>query len=243
MLGSGKRSNDPIPNKAIRLSEAFEQLRRGLSANPEIVETLDPVLNEYLVKNRETEEKRDKWKSKPTQALIALHRVKEAVLFFRATLSSGELIAYVRDPDNGELLQLDSIDWSPVGGRLLLLEPPYAFEDDFLDDAPFTGNPRTFIRGAYRPVFLIRKDFERWLNKTFGPKHSGGRPPGAGSYEIADMPFLEKMRELRKTGEANTDYRAACMVAKDVPRENVEEQSIITRLHKRYKLVYGSEQN
>jgi hypothetical protein len=125
----------------------------------------------------------------------------------------------------------------------LLLEPPYAFEDDFLDDAPFTGNPKTFIRGAYRPVFLIRKDFERWLKKIFHRKHSAERRPGVRSYETADMPFLEKMRELRNTGKATTDYRAACMVAKDVPRESVDEQSIITRLHKRYKLVFGSKRN
>jgi hypothetical protein len=236
MFETRKCSNDPVPDKGIRLGEAFEQVREALSANPEVLETLDSAVREYLVKNKETEEKRDKWKSKPTQTLAALQRLKEAVVFFRVTLSRGELTAYIRDPEDGELLQLDTVDWS-LGGRVLLNEPPYAFEDDFLDDAPFSGNPNTFIRGAYRPVFLIRKDFEFWLKKTFGRKHSGGRPTGSGSYAASDMPFLEKMRELRKTGEAKSDYAAACKVAKDVPKEGATtmEQSIITRLARRYR--------
>jgi hypothetical protein len=186
MSNSGKRSNDPIPHKAIRLSEAFEEVRERLRASPELIETLDPDLQKLLQKNKEAEEKRYVWKSRPATTLIALQRVKEAVVFFRMALRKGKLTAYVRDPEDGEILQLDAVDWS-LGGRLLLSEPPYAFEDDFLDDVPFSGNPNTFIRGAYRPVFLIRKDFERWLKKTFGRKHSsGGRPPGVGSYEVRD---------------------------------------------------------
>lgn len=157
-------------------------------------------------------------------------------MFFRMALRKGKLTAYVRDPEDGEILQLDALDWG-LGGRLLLLESSYAFEDDFLDDAPFSGNPKTIIRGAYRPVFLIRKDFEGWLKKTFGRKHSGGRPTGSGSYAAKDMPFLEKMRELRKTGEAKSDYAAACKAAKNVPKEGATtmEQSIITRLARRYR--------
>jgi hypothetical protein len=155
-----ERSNDPLPARAIRLSDAFERVRERLKEKPEVFDDLDPDLKEYLVKNKETEERRDKWKSTPPQNLAALHHVKEAVVFFRSKLFRGELAAYIRDPESGEPLELDSADWSPVGGRLLLLEPPYAFEDDFLDDAPFSGNPKTFIRGAYRPIFFIRKDFE-----------------------------------------------------------------------------------
>jgi ATP-dependent Clp protease ATP-binding subunit ClpA len=243
MFGHAKCSHDPIPDKAIRLSDAFERVREALRSNPEVLETLDTGLREVLIKNKEAEEKREKWKLKPHRTLIALQHLKEAVVFFRAALSRGELTAYIRDPEDGELLQLDSIDWSPVGGRLLFLEPPYAFEDDFLDDAAFSGNPKTFIRGAYRPVFLIRKDFERWLKKTFGRKLSGGRPPGVGSYEARDMPFLKKMEELLKTGEAKSVHNAAVKVVKDVPPGSAEEESIIRRLGRRYKKLFPSERN
>jgi hypothetical protein len=51
------------------------------------------------------------------------------------------------------------------------------------------------------------------------------------------------MRELMKTGGAKSVYDAARKVAPDVPRKNAEEQSIITRLFKRYKKHLGSEQN
>jgi hypothetical protein len=242
MFNSGKCSNDPIPHKAIRISEAFEQVRERLSANPELMETLDPDLQKLLLKNKEAEEKRHVWKSRPATARFALQRVKEAVVFFRMALRKGKLTAYVRDPEDGEILQLDAVDWS-LGGRVLLNEPPYAFEDDFLDDAPFSGNPNTFIRGAYRPVFVIRNDFERWLKKTFGRKHSGGRRPGVGSYEARDMPFLKKMEELLKTGEAKSVHNAAVKVVKDVPSGSAEEESIIRRLGRRYKKLFTSERN
>jgi hypothetical protein len=133
-----------MPMKAIRLSEAFEQVRDALRAKPQVLQNLDPSLQDYLIENREQEERRDMWKSASRQSLIALHRSKESVVFFRSGLNRGQLVAYVRDPDVGVILELDYIDWSPIGGRLLLLEPPYAFEEDFLDNAPFSGNPNTF---------------------------------------------------------------------------------------------------
>jgi hypothetical protein len=242
MLDWKKCSSDPIPMKAIRLSEAFEQVLEALGASPKVLETLDPSLQEYLVKNRELEERND-MKAKPPQKLDVLHRREEAVVFFRSSMRSGELTAYIRDPEDGAILQLDSPDWSPTGGRLTLLEPPYAFEEDFLDNAPFSGNPNTFIRGAYRPIFLWRKEFEFWLRKTFGRKQSGGRPPGSGSYEPSDMPFLEEMHEMLKIREAVSVHDAARRVAKDVPRRNAQEASIIRRLTKHYGRVFGLEQN
>jgi hypothetical protein len=69
MFNSGKCSNDPIPNKAIRLSEAFEEVRERLSASPELIETLDPDLRKLLLKNKEAEEKRHVWKSRPCLSL------------------------------------------------------------------------------------------------------------------------------------------------------------------------------
>ena len=243
MLDWKKCSRDPIPMKAIRLSEAFEQVQDALRAKPKVLQTLDPSLLDYLIKNREQEERRDTWKFASRRSLIALHRVKEAVVLFRSSLMTRELIAYVRDPEDGAILELDSMEWSSVGGRLLLLEPPYAFEEDFLEYTPFSGNPNTFVRGAYRPIFLWRKEFELWLRKTFGQQRAGGRKPGSGSYLAQDMPYLKKMHEMRRANEAKSDYEAAGKVASDVPLKNADLASIIRRLHKHYRLVFGSEQN
>ena len=120
------------------------------------------------------------------------------------------------------MLELDPMEWASIGGRLLSLEPPYAFEEDFLEYSPFSGNPNTFIRGAYRPIFLWRKEFELWLRKTFGQTRAGGRKLGSGSYLDQDMPYLKKMHEMRKAGEAKSDYEAARKVASDVPRRNAQ---------------------
>ena len=243
MLDWKKCSRDPIPMKAIRLSEAFEQVQDALRAKPQVLQTLDPSLQDYLIKNREQEERRDIWKFASPRSLIALHRGKELVVFFRSSLSRGQLVAYVRDPEDGAILELDSMEWNPVGGRLLLLEPPYAFEEDFLDNAPFSGNPDTFVRGAYRPVFLWRKEFELWLRQTFGRTQSGGRPPGSGSYVAQDMRYLERMHEMLKTDEAKSIHDAARRIAKDVPLKNAQEASVVRRLTKHYRLVFGSDQN
>lgn len=225
MAGEKKYANDPIPENAIRLGEAFDEVLHAINQDRTPLDKLNSELKDYLIKNRQQEEQRDRWRSKTTKSKESHHRIKEAVVFFRSNLSRGELTACVRDPQDGTVLQLDAADWSPVGGRLLLLEPPYAFEDNFLENAPFSGNPDTFIHGAYRPVFIRREEFKLWFNKTFGrQKRGGGRPPGAGSLEDADRPFLERMRELRKSGEAKSDYEAACKVEPDVPRRNAKER-------------------
>lgn len=243
MLDWKKCSPDPIPMKSIRLSEAFEQVQDAFRAKPQVLQTLDPSLRDYLIKNREQEERRDIWKFASRQSLDALHRVKESVVLFRSNLRTRELIAYIRDPEDGAILELDSMDWSATGGRLLLLEPPYAFEEDFLDNTLFGGNPNTFVRGAYRPVFLWRKEFEAWLRKTFGQKRAGGRKLGSGSYLDQDMPYLKKMHEMRTAGEAKSINDAACKVVKDVPLKNAEEASVVRRLNKHYHFVFGSDQN
>lgn len=238
-----KYSYDPIPEKAISLSEAFERVLKAVKAKPEVLVALHSELKEYLVKNRKAEERRDKWKSVSPQSLIALHHCKEAVVFFRSTLARGELTTYIRDPEDGTVLQLLATDWSPVGGRLLLLEPPYAFEDDFLVDAPFSGNPKTFIRGAYRPVFLWRREFQDWVNKTFAHEASPrGRRPGSGSWQAADRSLYDKMKRLIDTYDAKSANDAARQVAKEAPGAGTIE-SKQTRLAKGYRKYIGSERN
>jgi hypothetical protein len=234
-----KRSYDPIPEKGLLLSETFERVYEALKANPEVFQTLDSALRKYLVKNGELEDQRDKRKSGSPQGLAALHRRKEAVVFFRSALGRGDLTAHIRDPQDGAVLQLAATDWAPVGGRLLLLEPPYTFEDDFLDNAPFSGNPNTCIRGAYRPVFLWRNELEHWLAKTFLPKNSGGRPLGSGSYEVADEPFMEKMHNLIKSGDAKSANEAAGRFAPEAKGASFESKQ--DRLRRRYLKRYSSE--
>jgi hypothetical protein len=241
MLDSKNCSNDPIPMKAIRLSEALEQVLEALAANPKVLETLDPSLHDYLIQNREQEERRDIRKFASRRGLIALHCRKESVVFFRSSLSREELIAYIRDPEDGAILKLDSAEWNPVGGRLLCLEHPYAFEEDFLDNAPFSGNPNTFIRGAYRPIFIWKSEFDTWLVKTFGPR-KGGRPKGSGSLATADEHLIEEMHKLIQSHEAKSANDAALIVAERAKGSGTVD-SKQSRLRRRYLKKYPSERN
>ena len=118
---------------------------------------------------------------------------KEATIFVRSSLRNGQLVAYIRDPENGDMRQLR--DWSPVGGRIYCFEPPYGFDDDFIDFKSFVRDTNTVIRGSYRPIFFRKDEFEEWFEKIFKPsKHPGGRPKGSGAY--ADEEFLQQMRDL-----------------------------------------------
>jgi hypothetical protein len=73
----------------------------------------------------------------------------------------------LRDPDTGDILQLGSngwlsSDWTdyiPCG-----IWTDYIVPDD--DEAP--GPNGTFIRGALRPVFFMRDEFEAWFKRILG---------------------------------------------------------------------------
>ena len=52
MLDWQKCSNDPMPMKVVRLSEAFERVQAALRAKPQVLQTLDPSLRDYLIQNR-----------------------------------------------------------------------------------------------------------------------------------------------------------------------------------------------
>ena len=85
---------------------------------------------------------------------------------------------------------------------------------NFLDDSPLSGNPNTFVRGARRPVFFEKREFETWFNKVFAKeKHAGGRPRGSGSYAPMDELLILKMHELIKSKQAKSVNDAARMVA------------------------------
>jgi hypothetical protein len=237
MVEQKKFANDPVPAKAIRLGEAYERVLEAIKDHPEVLNTLDEFIRETLSINRELMEEVD-------SATAKSHQRKEATVFFRACLRAGELRTFIRDPETGETLELDNFDWQPISGhKFWPLRLPDHLDDFVRNDDPAVGNPNTFIRGAFRPVFLWRVEFERWLKEKFGVRrHAGGRPKGAGSLEAADRPLLRKMHQLLKSHEAKSVHDAARLVAEEAKgsREFVSKQ---TRLAKRYRLLYPSERN
>jgi hypothetical protein len=77
--------------------------------------------------------------------------------------------AYVRDPKNGERLQLAKEEWIIPAGRLYLA---LGFPDDFVwhDDSDPLPNPGipygpvdTLVDGYLRPVFFLRDEFGKFI--------------------------------------------------------------------------------
>jgi hypothetical protein len=93
-------------------------------------------------------------------AKAAVHRHTEAAVFFRTCLHQDQIRTHIRDPETGEILDLDPLDWLSVStNNFSPLRLPDHVGDFAPNDDPAVQNPNTFIRGAYRPVFVWRAEF------------------------------------------------------------------------------------
>jgi hypothetical protein len=54
-------AEDPIPEKAIRLSEVYESVRKAITANPKILDTIGEELLRDLRENKKTDETIINW--------------------------------------------------------------------------------------------------------------------------------------------------------------------------------------
>ena len=235
MTEEKKYVKDPIPAKAILLGDAFDWAFDEIYAKREILETLDEFFQRTLRLNRELDESVGVYED--------AYLDKAATIFFRAHLYAGNLLAYIRDFETGDILQLNQFDWGAVSRREFWpLRLPRRV-DNFLTNDDAVRNPNTLIRGAYRPVFLWRDEFERWLKKTFGhQKRGGGRPTGSGSWQVADEPLVDEMDNMIKTGKAKSPNDAARILA-DRASGSGTLASKQSRLAIRYRKKFGPEKN
>ena len=232
---------DPIPAKAIGLGETYQRVLEAINADPKVLGTLSGYLQKALRQNRNKDEHGYGWRHASEAEIREYHREREASVFFRDRLSKEDLRTYVRDPETGEILQLNSRLWSPTTRVFPQTEVKIRVGmDDFVHNA--SGNPDTLIRGAYRPVFLWKEDFERWLKKIFGAQKRRGRPVGSGSWEAADRDLLKKMHRLIANGSAKSPNDAARLVANRAQGAGTPE-SKQTRLARSYRASIWSEQN
>ena len=235
---------DPIPAEAIRLSEAYARVLEAINAGPQILQTLEDFYKRDLRKSREHDEQSDNWLIASETSKRDFHRGKEAYIFFSVHLAAKELLAYVRDPENGDILQLDPGSWEPSYqvGIGLPFRIRSGMDSDFIDPDEYPG-PETYIRGSYRPVFFWRDEFDRWLKKTFGDKaRRGGRPRGSGSWRAADRDLLKKMSQLIKSGSAKSPNDAARQLAEKAQGSGTLE-SKQSRLARSYRASIWSQRN
>ncbi|WP_439359926.1 hypothetical protein [Bradyrhizobium sp. DASA03007] len=155
-------AEDAIPKGSISLYDAFWRLVATLMDGDRLEKALDAdgADRELLVERRRPAgDLRSDWE------LLSETRRRTSNVTLRWALETGELVACVRDPETGDVLQLASegwVDWDDDVPTLLTSNFIIPGEYDSI------GPNGTFIRGALRPVFLVREEFESWLSGKFG---------------------------------------------------------------------------
>jgi hypothetical protein len=166
------QADDAILKNAISLTDAYDRVVSLVSNHPELLPKFDDDWSEALRKSKEEERKiQDDPEAFDKELEEEWHQRKEANLFLRLEIEAKRLVACTRDPEIGQTLQLRSDDWIPSGWDDYI--PPGIWTDYIIpDDYEAPGPNGTLIRGALRPVFFMRDEFEAWLKKTFGATES-----------------------------------------------------------------------
>ena len=223
------RAPDLIPLEAISLSQAFERLCEKVHEDPHVLPAFDDDWAEALKKSQATEKQFGDPEGYDAETEQWCLERRMANLFLRLQLADGKLLACVRDPKNGEILQLGRDGWLP---EAWLDYTPYGIWDDYIDnkdyDSPGPGG--SFIGNARRRVFFPVNLFGRWLNSNFPT--SRGRPPGSGSFKDIDNPILEKMKILLANKTVASPTQAAKLLAREAHGQS--EEAKVKRLVKRY---------
>jgi hypothetical protein len=160
-------AEDAIPKNAISLTAAFGYIASLFEDHPELLPKFDEEWSEALRKSREEELKIGHDPETFDKELEEVwHRRKEANLFLRLAIEERELVACTRDPHTGDVLQLSSDGW--IASDWYSYVPPGIWTDYIIpDDHESPGPNGTLIRGALRPVFFLRDEFDAWLNEKF----------------------------------------------------------------------------
>jgi hypothetical protein len=155
-IGLPKQSKDPIPAEGIWLSDAFDLVFKSKTPNWQdlynkhcvafedeswdIADGMHPDLNSWYTARGKAER------------------------IFRTALENGDLIAYIHDLRTGETLQLAPEAWQ-LPDSYANWYVPRGINSNYVGDAETPGPTGTIIDGAYRPVFLLRAQFEDWFRR------------------------------------------------------------------------------
>jgi hypothetical protein len=224
----------PIPEKAIKLDETRRSVYTAVRKTPTVLLSV-PKIEEHMGCRIEDDDDKERRAAYARQERITPEEAKRifpwdraADLFYLSRIIAGELTAYVRDPETGDILQLSPVGWSEQIEDLC-----FSPRDEEGCVAP---HYESLIRGEYQPIFLWRHEFDEWFERTFGskPGKRRGRKPGSGSWEHADEPLVEEMQRLIDSGSAKSAEDAARLV-EDRAAGSGALVSKRTRLAKRYR--------
>src|SRR5262249_34456316 len=139
--GAMKDTGDPIPLGMISIRDAVEAVYRAITANWQALqERLNPASPYYDTLPRQDAkcEREQTWRNYDNTQQRAIRR-------YLGQIRQGGLVALLRDPKTGDILQLDRDKWA------------------WLSD--FEVEITTIVSGAQQPVFFDRKEFDKVVAK------------------------------------------------------------------------------
>jgi hypothetical protein len=226
-LSGAEDKSNPIPAATIGLADAYFDVLCAITPNlGDLYDQVERTELEMLQYEHETGNEPDhndfNW------ALDGIERAqRQAQQFFRRSLVAQELAAYVQIPETGEFVPLGAAGWEAADPSLL-----GGILDDYGGTMENPSHPEAMVGGVRFPVFFLKKDFDRWLKRTF--PQGGGRPRGSGM-QIADLPLLREMHQLILAGQASSPTDAARQVV-DKAIGGGGQDSKIRRLERHYKV-------
>jgi hypothetical protein len=148
-LGDGTPlAEDAIPKAAVSLPDAYGSVLNVVSNHPELL-PFDEEWSDALEKSRQEERNIQHDPETFDQELEEeWHRRKEANLFLRLQIEAAELVACVRDPQTGKILQLRSDDWIPSEWDDYI--PPGIWTDFIIPDDYEAPGPKGSFMGGTR---------------------------------------------------------------------------------------------
>lgn len=164
------QSLDAIPIDCLWLTEAYDAVVDSIVDLVDFAPEALRVWQEELASSREIEKNAGHDPETFDAALELLwQRRKEANLFLRQALEDSALTACVRDPDTGETLQLAPTNWISASWSRNGYVPPGIWSNFIgADDTDCPGPTGSLLRGALRPVFFLKENFELWLTANLG---------------------------------------------------------------------------
>ena len=155
-IGLPKQSNDPIPAEGIWLSDAFDHVFRSTTPN------WQDLYNKHCVAFED-----ESWDTTDGMHpdLNSWYTARgKAELIFRKALENGDLVTYIHDMRTGQKLQFAPGAWQ-LSDSYANWYVPRGINSNYVGDAETPGPTGTIIDGAYRPVFLLRAQFEDWFRR------------------------------------------------------------------------------
>ena len=155
-----KDADDPIPVGMISIRDARDKVCRTITPDWQTLEErLNPASPSYEVFQKQDAKcaREEAWGNYDKAQ-------RRAIKWLRDRISQGALVALVRDPKTGDILQLDRDKWASMS--------------DFEIEV-------TIVMGARQPVFFDRKSFEDEVMKGIAPP-DGDRAahPGESAPEV-----------------------------------------------------------